>query len=54
MKKLSFSNTFLIAAWIIFIGSRNVTTSILLLVASLYSLVDVIPKIRKELKRLCH
>nr|DAZ36866.1 MAG TPA: hypothetical protein [Caudoviricetes sp.] len=53
MKKLSFSNTFLIAAWIIFIGGRNIATSILLLAASIYSLINVIPKIRKELRSLC-
>lgn len=51
MKKMKFSDVFLITTWIIFIGGKNVATSISLLAASIYSLSDVLPKIVKELKK---
>lgn len=43
---------FLFASFIIFIAtSRNVYTSILLMLASAYSLVDLIPQLWKEIKK---
>nr|DAS27768.1 MAG TPA: hypothetical protein [Caudoviricetes sp.] len=48
---LRFSEIFLIVAWVIFLTNRNVPTSILLLLAAIYMLVEVIPMIREEVKK---
>lgn len=52
MKRLRFSELFLLAAVIIFAASRNIYTSIILMLASVYMLIDVIPKLWREWKEL--
>lgn len=51
MKRTKFNNLFLTSALIIFIAHRSVYTSALLMLASINMLIDVIPKLRKELKK---
>lgn len=52
MKRLRFSDLFLLAAVIIFAASRNIYTSIILMFASVYMLIDVVPKFWREWKEL--
>ena len=51
MKRIKFNNLFLITALIIFVAHRNIYTSVLLMLASINMLIDVIPKLRKQLKK---
>ena len=51
MKRIRFSEVFLVAAIIIYAASRhNAYSSVILIMASIYMLVDVAYKIRKEWK----
>lgn len=51
MKRLRFSELFLLAAAVIFMVSRNIYTSIILMLASVYMMIDVIPKLWKEWRK---
>lgn len=51
MKRIRFSEVFLVAAIIIYAAARrNAYASVILIMASIYMLVDVAYKIRKEWK----
>lgn len=52
MKKITFYNLFLVFAVILFIGTKNIHSSILLIFASILELVDIIPKLIKVIKEL--
>lgn len=52
MKKITFYNLFFIFAIILFIGTKNIYSSILLILASVLELIDVIPKLIKVIKEL--
>lgn len=48
MASKRFSNLFLLAAFVIFLGSgRNVPSSILLILASIYKIIDAVSDYRK-------
>lgn len=49
MKKITVYDLFLIFAAIFFIGTRNIYSGIMLLIAGTLELIDVIPKIIKEI-----
>lgn len=51
MKKIKFSELFLVSAWIIFIASgKSMASSIVLMLAGLYELCGVIPKLGRWLR----
>ncbi len=50
MKKITFYDLFLIFAIIIFVGNRSIYASIIMLCAGALELIDVIPKIIKEIR----
>ena len=50
MKKWTFYDVFLVVALIANTGSRNIYTSLLLLIAGILELIDVIPKIVRCMK----
>lgn len=50
MKKWTFYDVFLVVALIANVGSRNVYTNLLLLIAGILELIDVIPKIVRCVK----
>lgn len=50
MKKITFYDLFLIFAILCFWGNKTVYSSIILLCAGTLELINVIPKIAKELK----
>lgn len=52
MKRLRFSELFLLAAVVIFTVSRNIYTSIILMTASVNMMIDVAPKLWREWKEL--
>lgn len=52
MKKITFYNLFFVFAVILFIGTKNIHSSILLIFASILELVDIIPKLIKVIKEL--
>lgn len=52
MKKITFYNLFFVFAVILFIGTKNIHSSILLIFASILELVDIIPKLIKVIKAL--
>jgi hypothetical protein len=46
--KLKFRQIFLIAAWIIFMAQKgSIFSSILLLASGMYTLIEVVPEIRR-------
>lgn len=52
MKRIKFREIFLLFAVVSFIASdRNIYSTILLILASVYLLIDVVPKLWKELKK---
>ncbi len=52
MKRLRFSELFLLASLVIYIASeKGIFTSILLMLASVYMIIDAIQKYRKEKKK---
>lgn len=54
MKRLRFSELFLLASVVIYIASeKGIFTSILLMLASVYMIIDTIRKYRKEKKKKC-
>ena len=54
MKREKFSEIFLIVAIIIFVGRKHdIYSSVMLILASIFMLIDVIPKLWKEIKREC-
>ena len=50
MKKISLYDLFLFFSIILFMGNRNIYSSILLLLAGVLELIGVIPKLIKEMK----
>lgn len=52
MKKITFYNLFFVFAVILFIGTKNIYSSILLIFASMLELIDIIPKLIKGIKEL--
>ncbi len=50
MKKVTFYDCFLLFAIILFTGSKDIYTSIILICASILELIDVVPKIVRLIK----
>lgn len=50
MKKMTVYDLFLIFTVIFFVGTRNIYSGIMLLIAGALELIDVIPKIIKEIR----
>lgn len=50
MKKITFYDCFLLFAIILFAGSKDIYTSIILMCASVLELIDVVPKMVRLIK----